>query len=650
MVVAALVAGLVAHQAHTLLGLGGARLFDTWIYTALEVVATALCIARAMLIRAGRVGWSLLAANAVFWTAGDLTWTLWLDGVSEPPVPSVADAFYYASYVLTYAGVLVLLRARLRALSPAAWLDGLIGGLTLAALCAVLLESRLQASGTGLSLAVNVGYPICDLALLCIVGVAFGSMGWRPGLAWSLIGASLVLTALADAVYAYVTAIGSYTAAPYTSWWPASLIAMGAAGWVTLEPRVERRSSLVSLLVPGAFSSAALALLAYAAVGDLPVVASALAICALLIAGGRAALTYAENARLLGRSQVEALTDTLSGLGNRRRLMQDLEDALAAAADDPRTLVFFDLNGFKDYNDSFGHNAGDVLLSRLGHRLRGALAPGGRAYRLGGDEFCILLDGTLARDHTDVTAAAGALRESGEGFAIDASFGVVRLPADATTATLALQLADERMYADKGARRGSPKRQARNLLLQILAEREPHLRKHMDDVAALAIAVATDMGLEPDAIDEVARAAELHDIGKIAIPDTILHKRGALDALEWELMRQHTVVGERILAAAPALKPVTGLVRASHERWDGAGYPDGLAGTAIPLGARIVAVCDSYDAMTTNRSYSGAIAPEAALAELRRCAGTQFDPEVVLAFIRVYAQAGAGRPRDPAAA
>jgi two-component system cell cycle response regulator len=632
-----LTCGLIAHQAHTLFGLGGPAseaLFDRWIYTGLECAATALCIARACWIRADRVGWSLLAANMVFWTAGDLTWVVWLNGLEDPPVPSIADAFYYASYALMYAGVLVLLRARLRSLSAAAWLDGLIGGLTLAALCAVLLDSQLQASGDGLSLAVNLGYPISELVLLCFVGVAFGSMAWRPGRSWMLIGASLVLTALADSVYAYVESNGDYTIAAYSSWWPASFLAMGAAAWVRSERPSERESNFIAVLVPGVFSAVALGLLGYAALGRAPVVASVLAICALLMAGARAALTYAENLRLLRRSRIEALTDLLSGLGNRRQLIRDIERALAAPAGDPRTLVFFDLNGFKHYNDSFGHNAGDVLLARLGRRLGQAVAGSGNAYRLGGDEFCAVLDGTFDRDDPQVTAAVSALLESGEGFVVDASYGIVVLPDDADTATLALQLADERMYADKGARRNSPKRQARNLLLQILAEREPDLRRHMDEVATLATAVAREMGLEPEAVDEIARAAELHDIGKIAVPDAILDKAGSLDELEWELMRQHTIVGERILAAAPALKPVARLVRASHERWDGTGYPDRLAGDAIPLGARIVAVCDSFDAMTSDRAYRGAMHPDAAYAELRRCAGSQFDPAVVGAFIR----------------
>ena len=138
-------------------------------------------------------------------------------------------------------------------------------------------------------------------------------------------------------------------------------------------------------------------------------------------------------------------------------------------------------------------------------------------------------------------------------------------------------------------------------------------------------------------------AAELHDVGKVAIPDAIINKPGPLDDDEWAFMRRHTLIGERIVAAAPALGAVAQLVRASHEHWDGAGYPDATAGEDIPLGARIVAVCDAYDAIVSDRPYRRGRSAAEAMAELHRCAGTQFDPAVVDAFAAVLAaQADAG--------
>jgi two-component system, cell cycle response regulator len=200
-----------------------------------------------------------------------------------------------------------------------------------------------------------------------------------------------------------------------------------------------------------------------------------------------------------------------------------------------------------------------------------------------------------------------------------------------------VQLADRRLYASKESRPVGVKRQLRGVLLQVLGEREPSLLQHLDGVAALALAVGRHMRLDPESLDVLVRAAEMHDIGKMAIPETILNKPGPLDAEEWLFMRRHTILGERILSAAPALVPVAKLVRSSHERWDGAGYPDGVAGSEIPLGARIINACDAYDAIISTRPYSLGRSSEEALTELARCAGSQFDPEVVTAIAAVIA-------------
>jgi HD-GYP domain-containing protein (c-di-GMP phosphodiesterase class II) len=171
------------------------------------------------------------------------------------------------------------------------------------------------------------------------------------------------------------------------------------------------------------------------------------------------------------------------------------------------------------------------------------------------------------------------------------------------------------------------------VLLRVIAERHPDLGEHVDGVAALAEATAFELGMSDDQRTAVRQAATLHDIGKAAVPDAILKKPGPLDEHEWVFMRRHTVIGERIMQAAPALAAAAPLVRSSHERFDGSGYPDALAGAEIPVGARIIAVCDAYDAMVSDRPYRAAMPHSAAIAELRRCAGTQFDPAVVSAFV-----------------
>jgi diguanylate cyclase (GGDEF)-like protein len=338
---------------------------------------------------------------------------------------------------------------------------------------------------------------------------------------------------------------------------------------------------------------------------------------------------------LVGELTELAHTDELTGLPNRRAWHAMLARELRSAQRTGMTLtvVVLDLDGFKGYNDTFGHLAGDALLARLGGKLAAAVFPHGTAYRLGGDEFCALLPARAEGLQATVARAAAALCERGETFTVQASCGAVLVPHEASTADYALQLADERMYARKASRPSAVREQTRDVLVRIMHAKQPGLPDHSTGVAQLAVAVGRRLGMDAEQIDELGRAAELHDIGKVGIPDAILGKPGTLNSEEWEFIRQHTILGERILSAAPALRPVATIVRASHERWDGRGYPDRLRGEQIPLAARIVAVCDAYEAITDNRCYRGARSSEEAREELLREAGGQFDPAVVAAFL-----------------
>jgi diguanylate cyclase (GGDEF)-like protein len=329
----------------------------------------------------------------------------------------------------------------------------------------------------------------------------------------------------------------------------------------------------------------------------------------------------------------EAAHDPLTGLGNRRKLNFDSGDWVGRVDAAPRLLMLLDLNGFKGYNDTFGHVAGDALLARLGANLSAAVAPYGTAYRLGGDEFCTVVRADIDRLEDVIAIASDALGETGEHFSISASYGAVLLPHEADSLDHALQLADERMYTQKHNRSSGPREQARDVLMRTMQAKQPELQEHSSGVAALAVAVARRLGMTGEEVDEIARAAELHDVGKVGIPDAILDKPGPLDDDEWQFMRQHTILGERILNAAAALRPVAQLVRSSHERWDGLGYPDGLKGEEIPRGSRIVAICDAYEAMTSDRAYRRALSHPAACRELRAMSGTQFDPEAIDAFL-----------------
>jgi diguanylate cyclase (GGDEF)-like protein len=341
-----------------------------------------------------------------------------------------------------------------------------------------------------------------------------------------------------------------------------------------------------------------------------------------------AAVSFLAQHRLLVAT---SMTDALTGIPNRRQLKADLEQGLKEASPaNPLLLMLFDLNGFKGYNDTFGHPAGDALLIRLAKALEQAMAEhGGRAYRLGGDEFCVLA--AVQPDNTTpiVAAASQALSEHGGGFFITASYGAILLPQESQDVTEAMRLVDQRMYAQKTSKRRSPDRQSRDVLLRALQERNPDLAERHAAVARLAEAVGERLGLSREDHAQLRQAAELHDVGKLAIPEELLHKPGPLDAEEWAFVRRHPLVGERIIGAAPALAGAAKLVHSTHERFDGSGYPDGLAGDQIPLGARIIAVCDAFTAMTFLRPYAAQLSVSEAIAEVRRCAGTQFDPTVV---------------------
>jgi diguanylate cyclase (GGDEF)-like protein len=383
--------------------------------------------------------------------------------------------------------------------------------------------------------------------------------------------------------------------------------------------------------IPVAAALLAIGVLAAERIDRIPAAAEVLALATLLLVIGRLALSLRRSNATLASSEREVQTDDLTGIANRRALMADLSAAVAQAPRSGNThlLVMFDLDGFKAYNDSFGHPAGDALLARLAEQLRAFAGERAEAYRLGGDEFCLLAECSPGEVEPLVAGAHAALAEHGEGFEVGASQGSVLIPREASSRENALRLADTRMYANKSRERASAGSQSRDVLMRAKSEQRPDIFDHQLDVAELVRAVAAELGMSAEQRDEVFRAAELHDTGKMAIPDAILSKPGPLEPDEWRFMREHPLIGERIISAAPALVPVARLVRSSHERFDGGGYPDGLRGDQIPLGARVIAVCDAFTAMTSARPHAPQLTVPQALTELRQGAGSQFDPQVV---------------------
>jgi diguanylate cyclase (GGDEF)-like protein len=649
--------GLVAYTAHSLAGLGGSGadgFFENWVFNGLFCLAAALCVLRAFSSPLERSAWALLGIGLGCWAAGEILFTLDPNQVAPGSFPAVSDFLWLSFYPASFLALGLLVRARARRFYASLWLDGVVGALALAALaCEFLLPPLVAgASEAPLNSAIaDLIYPMGDVLLMCFGLGVLAVTGWRPGRVLGTVVAGLALGGLADACSLYWSATGHAGSSVFDPLWPASAVVLGWAAWQPARPSAVIGLRGRRLLVfPTCFALSALGLLVLQQARPLQGYTYVLAVLTLAGAVVRMALTFTENLRLVEHSRHEALTDPLTGLGNRRRLLGALEDVLQSATPRaPWALLLFDLNGFKRYNDTFGHPVGDALLARLGAKLAEAAQPEGTAYRLGGDEFCVLT--RLDRRPPEAVSAAAtfALSEHGQGFEISAAHGCILLPEEAEDVSSALQLADQRLYADKRSQRPSEADQLRAVLMQVIAEREPDLPGHLSEVAIMARAVGREMGLAGEDLEVLVRAAELHDVGKVAVPDVILHKQGALDARERAIIERHCEVGERILAAAPAMGPVARLVRASHESYDGRGYPDRSRGADIPLGARIIAVCDAFHAMTNDRPYRRGIGVPEALLKLRGDAGTQFDPAVVEAFHRVEAS-GALDVASPSAA
>jgi diguanylate cyclase (GGDEF)-like protein/putative nucleotidyltransferase with HDIG domain len=632
------------------------HVLNVGVYNNVMLAAGVVCMARGARVAHDRLAWLLIGVAVLAWGIGNTVWTFTVANLANPPFPSYADIGFLCVYPPAYVAIVLMLRSRVRHWSSSLWLDGIIGALAVAAVgTAVVFQAVLGAlGGSPEADATNLAYPLADLTLVGLVVWALAVMGWRPGRAWALIAAGLLVFSVSDCLYLYETAIGSYHyGSPTDLGWVAGGVLLA---WAACQPRSEApRATMHSwamLVSPVVFGLLALGVLAYNRVERLTPLALVLAGLSIVGVLARMALAFVENARLLSASRQEASTDPLTGLGNRRRLLDDLEHWFGEGT--RALLVLFDLNGFKQYNDGFGHPAGDALLARLGGSL-GSFATafaGGKAYRMGGDEFCLIAP--LDRDaplEEIVKRGCAALAEEGEGFAITTAWGSALLPLEAADASQALRLADQRMYMQKQSLRGTVAEQSSGVLLRLLAERDPQLDQHGSTVASLAAAMAETLGLEPFEVERARLAAALHDIGKMAVPDAILLKPGPLTDDERAFVHRHTLIAERALLSAPSLAHIAGIVRSSHERYDGTGYPDGLAGEDIPLLARVIFVCDAYDAITSNRPYALSRPTEAALAELRRHAGTQFDPHLVSALEAVLKQdAWRGDERTTAAA
>jgi diguanylate cyclase (GGDEF)-like protein len=366
----------------------------------------------------------------------------------------------------------------------------------------------------------------------------------------------------------------------------------------------------------------------------------------------------AELRQLRMQAEQQARTDVVTGSHNRLALSEHVALALEAGHDGG--LVLFDLDHFKQINDALGHGAGDRVLVEVAHRLHAAASPRDCVARWGGEEFAVLIrdvgdEAELARRAAQLQKAidSAPIVVDGEHLTVEVSGGATPLTAGESLDALVEQ-ADRALYAAK--------RRGRNRVLlaseitesDLVAERPEAIRiaealavavgvregappEHPAYVAFLAARIARSLHLDSRAALRCELGGWLHDIGKLSVPERVLLKPMTLDAEEWAIMRGHAELGEQIVERIPALHAAGPAIRHHHEHFDGGGYPDGLAAHAIPIEARIVAVADTFSAMTQVRPYASARRTEDALLELHRCSGTQFDPTVVAALETVLA-------------
>ncbi len=630
------------------LGRGGGAAGQVTYYT-VEIAASAGALARALRRPDKRLAWLLLALGVTLFTVGDVYWQLRY-GNSDGPAVSIADVFYLAFYPCVLASLILLMRRRVRATASATvWLDGIISGLAAGALCAAFTFGEVVSltGGAPLTVAVNVAYPVADLVLGSLVVAIIGMRGWRLDATWLWLLAGLLVFAVGDSAYLYQNAAGTYVNGGMLDLlWPLALLLIGFAGWQQRREDTLLPQESHGIALPTALGAVALLLLVYDHFHRVHVVAVAMAGATLAAMLVRFVLTFRASQRLLVTRRNQAFTDQLTGIPNRRALMSTLERELRDGSS-KRTLLLalFDLDGFKDYNDTFGHPAGDLLLVRLARRLHDtARGAGARAYRMGGDEFCLLANSREDESPDSLMAlAVSALTERGDAFTIGVSGGHTLVRPGEVTVTEAMRAADQRMYQAKNASRRSAFLQTKDVLLEVLAVRRPELAERTRETAELAVRVARHLGLPDDEVRHARHTAQLHDIGKIAIPDGVLSTSSTVTTEEQQWLQHQTLAGERIALAAPALAPIAHLIRSSRERWDGTGSPDALSGDGIPLIAQIVAACDAYTTLRRGPDR------DAALDHVRRESGKQFSPRVVSALVAVsHEQATESSGRTPA--
>ncbi len=681
--VAVFAAGTLLTQGDGTLG----RLLVNVVYLSPHLLAIALAVYAARnTTGAYRRLWTMLAWALPLWVAGEGIVSYYHVVLrAEPPFPGLADAFFLGFYTALILTFLIALRPALMVRSWRAILDASVLAIAVGFIGWVaVIEPQLSQSAS-LATVVSIAYPVLDVVMLTILLSLTLASFRRPPASLILLTAAIAAGGLTDVALAYISL---HTTSPELSWlkigWAseASLLVLAAVAAVRPKeatlPRPAEDSRERGLTIVLAGVALTLAVILIDSLGDALSVADAVIAFYMIAAIAlRLHLTSREREKIglrleasLREQERIANTDELTGLRNRRYADRQLERRARAGSLDTELetgVLILDLDHFKDVNDAHGHPVGDEVLRCAAGRLTRTSRPGDVVARYGGEEFLVVLHDV---ERTTLASAAERLRECiaeqpfdvGEEhpLIVTASVGGASMPADAATLTDLLRIADRALYTAKSMGRNRVQIGARGDegSIEGLMERGSVLNfvqglmdyvdasygavDHGSAAARLTGLVADELGLDASQRWRACAGARLHDIGKLAVPDEILAKRGALDEREWRLVRRHPDAGAQILALAPGLREVAEVVRQHHERYDGKGYPGGLSGDEILIEARIVAACDTWVAMCSDRPHRAGRAQADALAQLRRAAGTQLDPSVVEALLTVLDRTDAG--------
>lgn len=646
----------------------GSSSVRAWVPFLVAVAAAASCALRAATNREIRSAWIVWSLALVVWGIG---WITDARGTLDTQTATtVGDVFRVAFYPLAYLGAVQAVRGRITRFASSLWLDGLIGAAAVAAVGAgVILKPAFDAPDQNLTrLVLDLILPLGDMLLLAFIAGVMALNDWRPGRAWLIIGAGFGFMAVGHAVYVGAGAQSAFAGELATLLVPAGLAFLGYAPWHPATLRTSLRLEGWGLLVgPTLFGWLTVALVAYGNFVTLGSIGLVMAVVTLVLVMVRTALTFRENIAIAGQLREEvarSAVDALTGLGTHRAFHETLDRELSHARRHGRELAVavIDIDEFRLINQRHGHETGDEVIARIGAIVASALRNEDVLARVGGEEFAVVMPST------DMDAAWYAMERARR--AVDAahiplvghvtiSAGVCDIATSDEPEEL-MRLAEGALYWAKTHGRNVVERYSAEVM-DVLSDQEraeqaerrrtlsaitalaravdakdPTTQEHSQHVATLAAQIAERLGLPQETRRRIHEAGLVHDVGKIGVPDAVLTFPGRLNDEQMAVMREHAALGAQIVADVLSDEQ-TAWVRHHHERLDGAGYPDGLQGHEIPLGARIIAVADSWDAMTANRVYRDALDEAHVIDVLRSGAGVQWCPEAISAFLALHA-------------